>query len=276
MSSNETSVAKVRSRDGTTIAFDRTGDGPPLIFVGGAFQQRSGQGMAQLAALLAPRLTVYNYDRRGRGDSGDTAPYAVEREVEDLEALIAEAGGSAFVFGMSSGGVLALEAARRLPITRLAVYDPPFMVDDSGPRPPADHQAQLTELVSSGRPGDAAEFFMTKIIGMPTEAVAPMRGSPIWPALEQVAHTLPYDGAVMGDYSLPIERMRSVTVPTLVIAGEKTDPRLHRAARALWAALPDVQQRTLEGQTHEWAPEVLAPALERFFADSTVRGRVES
>ncbi|HZA89330.1 MAG TPA: alpha/beta hydrolase [Solirubrobacterales bacterium] len=276
MSSNETSVAKVRSRDGTTIAFDRTGDGPPLIFVGGAFQQRSGQGMAQLAALLAPRLTVYNYDRRGRGDSGDTAPYAVEREVEDLEALIAEAGGSAFVFGMSSGGVLALEAARRLPITRLAVYDPPFMVDDSGPRPPADHQAQLTELVSSGRPGDAAEFFMTKIIGMPTEAVAPMRGSPIWPALEQVAHTLPYDGAVMGDYSLPIERMRSVTVPTLVIAGEKTDPRLRRAARALWAALPDVQQRTLEGQTHEWAPEVLAPALERFFADSTVRGRVES
>ena len=276
MSSNETSVAKVRSRDGTTIAFDRTGDGPPLIFVGGAFQQRSGQGMAQLAALLAPRLTVYNYDRRGRGDSGDTAPYAVEREVEDLEALIAEAGGSAFVFGMSSGGVLALEAARRLPITRLAVYDPPFMVDDSGPRPPADHQAQLTELVSSGRPGDAAEFFMTKIIGMPTEAVAPMRGSPIWPALEQVAHTLPYDAAVMGDYSLPIERMRSVTVPTLVIAGEKTDPRLRRAARALWAALPDVQQRTLEGQTHEWAPEVLAPALERFFADSTVRGRVES
>ena len=276
MSSNETSVAKVRSRDGTTIAFDRTGDGPPLIFVGGAFQQRSGQGMAQLAALLAPRLTVYNYDRRGRGDSGDTAPYAVEREVEDLEALIAEAGGSAFVFGMSSGGVLALEAARRLPITRLAVYDPPFMVDDSGPRPPADHQAQLTELVSSGRPGDAAEFFMTKIIGMPTEAVAPMRGSPIWPALEQVAHTLPYDAAVMGDYSLPIERMRSVTVPTLVIAGEKTDPRLRRAARALWAALPDVQQRTLEGQTHEWAPEILAPTLERFFADSTVRGRVES
>src|ERR671910_1425907 len=124
LSSNETSVAKVRSRDGTTIAFDRTGDGPPLIFVGGAFQQRSGQGMAQLAALLAPRLTVYNHDRRGRGDSGDTPPYAVEREIEDLEALIAEAGGSAHLYGISSGGALALEAAAGgIGIDRLAVYE---------------------------------------------------------------------------------------------------------------------------------------------------------
>jgi pimeloyl-ACP methyl ester carboxylesterase len=275
LNTDQASVPKVRSRDGTTIAFDRTGDGPPIIFVGGAFQQRSDQSMAQLAALLAPRFTVFNYDRRGRGDSGDTGPYAVEREVEDLEALITEAGGSAFVFGMSSGGVLALEAARRLPITKLAVYDPPFMVDDSGPRPPADHEAQLTELVSSGRPGDAAEFFMTNVIGMPTEAVAPMRSAPIWPALEQVARTLPYDAAIMGDYSLPAERLKSVTVPTLVIDGEGSDPRLRRAARALWTVLPDVQRRTLEGQTHEWAPEILAPALEAFFAGSTVRGRVE-
>ena len=227
MSTDHTSVAKVRSRDGTAIAFDRTGDGPPIIFVGGAFEQRSDRGMTQLAAILAPRFAVFNYDRRGRGDSDDTAPYAAEREVEDLEALIAAAGGSAFVFGMSSGGVLALEAARRLPITRLAVYDPPFMVDDSGPQPPADHEAKLTELVSSGRPGDA------------------------------------------------VERLRSVTVPTLVIDGEESDPRLRRAARALWAVLPDVQKRTLEGQTHEWAPEALAPALEAFFAGSTVRGRVE-
>jgi alpha-beta hydrolase superfamily lysophospholipase len=273
VSSNHTTSGTVRSLDGTTIAFDRTGDGPPLILVGGAFQQRSDQATTRLAALLAPHLTVFNYDRRGRGDSGDTAPYAVEREVEDLDAVIAEAGGSAFAFGMSSGAVLALEAARRLAITRLALYEPPFMVDKGGPRPPADHRARLTELVASGRPGDAARFFMTEVIGMPDEAVSPMRRSPIWRALEEVAPTLPYDAAVMGDYSLPVERVRSVTVPTLVVNGENSDPRLRRAARALWAVLPDVQHRVLEGQTHDWAPEALAPALEGFFAGSAVRDR---
>ncbi|MGH2993395.1 MAG: alpha/beta fold hydrolase [Solirubrobacterales bacterium] len=272
MSTNQTSVAKVHSRDGTAIAFDRSGDGPAIIFVGGAFQQRSDRGMAQLAALLAPRLAVFNYDRRGRGDSGDTEPYAVEREVEDLDALMTEAGGSAFVFGMSSGAVLALEAARRLAVTKLALYEPPFMVDDSGPRPPADHEARLTELVSSGRRGDAAEFFMTKVVGMPAEAVAPMRSAPMWPALEELAPTLVYDAAVMGDYSLPAERVAAVTLPTLVINGERSDPRLRHAARALWTVLPDVRHRTLEGQTHDWAPETLAPVLEEFFAGSTARG----
>jgi pimeloyl-ACP methyl ester carboxylesterase len=144
-------MPRARSRAGTAIAFDRSGEGPPIILVGGAFQARSAPKMTLLAELIAPRFTVISYDRRGRGESEDTEPYSVEREIEDLDALIGEAGGSACLFGMSSGGVLALEAvAQGLQIERVAVYDPPFMVDDSAPRPPVDHQAQLTALISAG------------------------------------------------------------------------------------------------------------------------------
>lgn len=150
----------VTSRDGATIAFDRSGEGPPVILVVGAFNDRSTG--APLAAHLAPHFTVFTYDRRGRGDSGDTAPYAVEREIDDLDALITAAGGSACVFGYSSGAVLSLMAARRLAITKLALYDPPFLVDDGRPRPPADLALQIAELVSSGRRGDAVELFQTK------------------------------------------------------------------------------------------------------------------
>ena len=151
-------MKKVHSKDGTAIAFDQLGQGPAIILVGGAFTDRSQPTLVQLAALLAPHFTVFNYDRRGRGDSSDTAPYAVEREVEDLEALIVEAGGSAFVCGFSSGAALALAAAARgLAITKLALYEPPFIVDDSRPPLPRDFATQLTELVSSGRRGDAAE-----------------------------------------------------------------------------------------------------------------------
>jgi hypothetical protein len=260
-------MSKARSADGTAIAFDRVGEGPPVVLVGGAFQVRSDPKLVHLAELLAPHHAVLTYDRRGRGDSGDTAPYAVAREVEDLEAVISAAGGWASVFGMSSGAVLALEAgAHGLGIGRLALYDPPFMVDERGPRPPADHRAQLERLISAGRRGDAVEFFITKVIGMPAEAVAPMRLAPIWSELEEVAPTLVYDAAVMGDYSLPTERIASVAVTTLVVAGESGDPRLRRAARALWTVLPDVQHRTLEGQTHDVDPQALAPLLERFFA----------
>ncbi len=205
----------VGSRDGTTIGFDRSGEGPPIVLVGGAFNDRSTA--APLAAQLEPRFTVFTYDRRGRGGSGDTAPYAVDREIEDLEALIADAGGSASVYGLSSGGVLALEAAARgLPITRLVVFEPPFIVEGSRPRPPEDLALQLSELASSGRRGDAVELFITKAVGLPVEAVEQMRNAPMWPGLEEVAHTL--------------------------------------------------DQRTLEGQFHDVAPEVLAPALQEFFA----------
>ena len=169
-------MERTRSADGTAIAFDRSGQGPAIVVVGGALADRSA--FASLAARLAPRFTVIAFDRRGRGDSGDTAPYAVEREVEDIAALLDEAGGSAFLFGHSSGAVLALETARTLPgrVPKLALYEPPFVVDDSRPGPPADFVTHLETLVSEGRRGDAVAYFMTTGPGVPAEVVESMRG----------------------------------------------------------------------------------------------------
>lgn len=260
---------RVTSKDGTPIAFDRIGDGPAIIFVNGATATRTaGAGIAE----LMPHFTVFSYDRRGRGDSGDTAPYAVEREIEDLDALITEAGGEAFVFGHSSGAVLALEAARMLPtrITRLAVYEPPFIVDDSRPPLPPDYVEHLNELIAAGRRGDALEYFMTVAVQVPAEFIAEMRNSPMWAAAEAVAHTLSYDGAIMGDTMsgspAPLARFASVTVPTLVMDGGASPLYMHHAAQALADVLPNVQRRTLEGQDHGAAPDVLVPVLVEFFS----------
>jgi pimeloyl-ACP methyl ester carboxylesterase len=255
----------VASRDGTTIAFDRLGDGPPVILVCGGSTDRMAN--APLAELLAPHFTVFNYDRRGRGDSGDTAPYAVEREVEDIDAVIAEAGGSAFVYGTSSGAALALEAAASgLAITRLALWEPPYILDESR-RPPANTARTYTELVAAGRRGAAVEYFMAKVVGLPPDFVAEARKAPWWPAQEALAHTLAYDATIMGDYSLPTERLASVTTPTLVIDGGASFPWVSETAQALADALPDAGRRTLEDQAHNVTPEALAPVLEGFFAD---------
>ena len=261
---------KVTSRDGTATAFDRVGEGPALILVGGASTQR--KDTTPLAEFLAPRLhrTVYSYDRRGRGDSGDTAPYAVEREVEDIAALIADAGGSAYVFGHSSGAVLALEAVRLLgsAIPRLALYEPPFIVDDSRPPLPSDYVAHLNELIVAGRRGDAVEYMMTQAVGMPVEAIAPMRSDPMFPGLEAVAHTLAYDGAVMGDSmsgsSASLMRWSAVTTSTLVMDGGESPAYMHNGAQAPVDVLPNAQLRTLPGQTHGVAPDVLAAELDQF------------
>jgi alpha-beta hydrolase superfamily lysophospholipase len=259
-----------RSRDGTTIAFDRSGEGPPIILVGGAFTDRSSD--APLAEQLERHFTAVTYDRRGRGSSGDTAPYAVDREIEDLEALIAKAGGSAIVYGKSSGAALALEAsARGLPITGLALFEPPFIVDDSRPLPPGDLASPLSELTSAGRRGDAVELFITKAVGLPAEAVAQMRAAPMWPGLEAVAHTLAYDTTIMGPgNSLPAERAASVTVPTIVIESAGSPEWLSRAAHATADVLPDAKHRTLEGEFHDVAPEVLAAELTAFFVKEGV------
>lgn len=259
----------VHSKDGTSIAFDRSGDGPPIVLVLGALNDRSAA--APLTAALAPRFTVYAYDRRGRGTSADTPPYAVDREVEDIHALIVEAGGSAFVFGHSSGAVLALEAAARgLAITKLALYEPPFIIDDSRPPLPEDYVAQLEELMSSGRRGDAVAFFMTKGVGLPVEVVDQMRNAPMWPAMEELAHTLAYDGIIMVETmsgtALPTEWTTSVTVPTLVMDGRESPAWQRHAVQALADILPHAQRRSLEGQDHGAAPEVLAPLLVEFFA----------
>ncbi len=267
-------MSKVLSKDGTTIAFDRSGEGPALILVTGAIATRADA--ASLAASLAPHFTVFAYDRRGRGESGDTPPYAVEREVEDLDALISEAGGSAFVFGHSSGAVLALEAARRLStkITKLAVYEPPFIIDDSRPPAPQDYALHLRELALSGRRGEAVEYFMIEV-GAPAEMVAQMRQSPMWPGLEKVAHTLAYDVTIMGNTErgdpLPLRKWASVTVPTLVMDGtvffgrEESHVFLRHGAQELANILPDAQHRILEGQDHGPADNVLVPVLVEFF-----------
>lgn len=259
-------MQKVTSSDGTTIAFERSGEGPAVVLVGGQLGDRSQQ--APLAALLSEHFTVFNYDRRAHEESGFTPPYTVEREIEDLEALIDAAGGSAFVYGTSGCAVLALYAAaggRTPEIEKLALWEPPFFVDDSRPPMPRDYKEQLTELLSEGRRGDMVELFLTEAVGLPHEFVAQMRQAPFWPSQEAAAHTLVYDATFMGDFSLPTERVASVAVPTLVIDGGTT-PWMSHGAQAVAAALPNAKRRTLEGQPHNVDPDALAPALEEFFA----------
>jgi len=256
----------VRSRDGTSIAYDQLGAGPPVILVDGAFCSRSFGPMPKLAPHLARDFTVLMYDRRGRGDSGDTAPYAVEREVEDLDALIRQAGGSACLFAMSSGAVLALHAAANgLSIRKFALYEPPFMVGTPAHLPPADHQAQLVRLIAEGRRGDAVRYYMKDIIGMPGLLVAVFRFLPMWSKLKAVAPSLPYDSAIMGDFSLPAQRAASLALPALVICGDKSMPVLREAAQRLSEVIPGAQLRRLPGQTHNVAAAALAPVLKEFF-----------
>ncbi len=267
----------VGSADGTTIAFDRSGQGPALILVGGASATRVAA--ASVAAALAPYFTVFAYDRRGRGDSGDTLPYAVEREVEDIEALIDEAGGgggSAYLFGHSSGAVLALEAACLLPdrIRKLALYEPPFIIDDSRPPAPVDFAAELQGVVAAGRRGEAVEAFQRNV-GLPADMIAEFRNSPMWPELEGMAQTLVYDMAVIGDTEsgnpLPLRKYASVRVPTLVMDGtvflgsEEHHGWMHHSADEIAHILPNAQRRTLQGQDHGAADDVLAAALKEFF-----------
>jgi len=256
----------VVSADGTKIAFDQTGEGPPVILVVGAFNDRA-MG-APLAKALESRFTVLNYDRRGRGASGDTQPYAVEREIEDLDALVREAGGAARVFGYSSGGTLALEAmAGGLNITKLALYEAPFMVgdDDSRPRPPKDMAGQLAKLVASGRRGDAVELFQTKMVGIPEQVVVEMRHAPFRSALEATAHTLVYEATIVGDLTLPTAKLKSIKAATLVIYGGASPSFMGNAANALAKALPQGRVRALDGQTHDIVPAALAPVLLEFF-----------
>jgi pimeloyl-ACP methyl ester carboxylesterase len=255
----------VASTDGTVIAFDRFGSGPPVIMTVGAFSVRSQT--EPLARALAPRFTALNYDRRGRGDSGDTAPYAVEREIDDIAALIAQAGGSAAVFGHSSGATLALKAAASgLPITRLVLYEPPFNTDDTDPTLPAGFAAELADLVSAGRRGDAVELYQTKAVGIPPQVVAQLRHAPFRPGLEALAHTLAYDAAIIGDRSTPAGPLAAVTVPALVITGEQSPPFLRNAAQAAAQTMPHGQLAVLPGQTHDVNPDATAPVMAEFLA----------
>ena len=262
---------KVTSKDGTEIAYDKQGTGPAVILVDGALCFRSFGPMPHLAELLAPRFTVYTYDRRGRGDSGNRKPYAVEREVEDIDALIQVAGGSAFVYGISSGGCLVLETALKLgdKVRKLALYEPPYNSDENSLQAWREYREQLEALLAADRRGDAAAWFM-QFVGTPAGQINGMRQSPVWPVFEAVAPTLAYDAAVMGeeDRSAPIKRATRVNVPALVMDGGanlELLPFMHETATVLAKAIPHAQHRTLEGQTHDVNLEVLAPVLVEFF-----------
>jgi pimeloyl-ACP methyl ester carboxylesterase len=265
-------MATVTSKDGTSIAFSRTGVGPPVIMVDGATAHRAVNATeAEVATLLGSDFTVYTYDRRGRGESGDIHPFAPLREIEDMDALIDEAGGQAFVMGGSSGGALVLDAAAQgLPIPRLAVYEVPFIVDDSRPPVPGDYLAKLQALSAAGRRSDAVDVFFTDALGMAPEAVAGMHDAPFWAELEKVAPTIAYDAAfmegTMQGTPLPTERWAAISAPTLVLDGGASDAFMHTGADALAELLPDAERRTLKGQTHDVAPDVLAAELADFFS----------
>lgn len=256
-------MPQATSRDGTILAYDRRGSGPPLILVDGALCSRAFGPTPKLAPLLADRFTVYTYDRRGRNESGDTPPYAIEREIEDLRALIGEAGGSASLLGLSSGAALALEAAAAgLPIDRVVAYEPPYVNRGSGAN---GHEAQLQALVASGDRGGAVRYFMRDMVGVPASVVVMMRLMFwMWPKLKTVAHTLPYDAAVMRGFHVPTGRLASIRVPVLAAHGSKTDPRLIRSTRAVAEAVPGARLQALEGQTHNVRPDALIPLVADF------------
>jgi len=263
----------VTSKDGTLIAFEQTGVGPVVIVVTGALADRTGT--RPLARHLVEHFTVINYDRRGRGTSTDAQPYAVAREVEDIEALIDATGGSAFVFGVSSGAVLALEAASELggKVKKLFLYEPPFIIDGSRPPMPDDFGNQLTELVSRGRRSAAVTLFFTKGMGIPPSAVTMMRLlMPGWSKMAGMAHTLPYDLAILAGTQegkpLLAKRWAAITAPTLVMVGSKSEGFFHSGAKALTETLPTAQYRSLEGRDHSailMAPQAIADAVQGFF-----------
>ncbi|WP_329115623.1 alpha/beta fold hydrolase [Streptomyces sp. NBC_01353] len=258
------SRGRVTSGDGTRIAYERRGEGQPVILVGGALC--TAETEAPLADLLAPRFSVVSYDRRGRGGSGDTGPYTVEREIDDLAALIDEVGGRVIVHGTSSGGALALAAAGAgLPIDRLSVYEPPFSAEAGARETYAAHRRRLMELLDRGQRAAALELFLAD--AMPPGAPAGMRGGAEWARLEAVAHTLAYDHAVLGDGAVPAKRLRRVHARVLVVDGGASPAWMRRAAHVVSTSLPRGRHRTLTGQTHQVAPHVLAPALEEFFEE---------
>jgi pimeloyl-ACP methyl ester carboxylesterase len=258
-------LEKVFSKDGTLIAFDKIGQGPPLILIGGAMNWRRFSPMVKLAELLSSRFTVLNYDRRGRGDSLDTLPYSPDREIEDLDALIQSAGGSACVFGISSGAALAILAvAKGLKIQKLVLYEPPFVAaDPTEAQTPAGFLPEIQKLISEDRRADAVKAFM-KVVGVPAfiRLIAPLM--PFWKTGLTIAHTLPYDFTVLGDQTVPIESSAKIQVPTIVMSGGATAPRLRKAAEATARAIPGSTYQVLPKQRHDVSPAALAPAIIHF------------
>lgn len=252
------------SKDGTTIAYERTGSGPAVVVVPGAFCDRTFG--AQLAQHLAGRYTVYTYDRRARGDSTDsptTGQDPVAREIEDLDAVIAEAGGSVMAFTHSSGGHLAIKAlGHRSSITRLVLYEPPFNPAYQGAAAPPELKGRLEAMLAEGRRGEAVETFQTEWIGLPPEVVAQIRNAPFRARLEAMAGSLPYEVALVGTHT----DLEAVQVPTLVLLGSDSFPQLHAGAHAVAAGIASAEPRVLDGQTHDLNVEVTGPVVAEFLS----------
>ena len=266
-------MRRVTSKDGTSIAYELSGVGQPVILVGGSLDDGSENG--PLASALAEHFAVYNYARRGRGESDSTPPpYDVAREIADLDALIAEAGGSAHIYGVSTGGALALEAAAAgCSIEKMGVYEVPYnATDQDWPRQWREYAEGVTAALALGRRGDAVELFM-RVTGSSDTDLAQLRVSPYWPELEAVAHTLAYDAAALGDGQPPTARLALITQPTLVVTGDDRPPgaakwvtALDDAADAIAARVVHAERETLRGQGHVADPEAVVPLLTRFFA----------
>ncbi|WP_394770434.1 alpha/beta fold hydrolase [Lacisediminihabitans sp.] len=259
---------RVTSADGTVIAFERVGSGPALVLVDGALCYRDFGPARPLAGALSPSFTVYTWDRRGRGESGDTAPYAVEREIEDLRAVIAAAGGQAFVVGQSSGASLALAAsAHGVPMRGLAVYEPPFVGQRRVKGRTVDYLATLRATLARGDRAGAVSYFLVKMVGAPAFVPLMMRLMPrVWSKLKGVAHTLPYDASIMGDFEVPTAELAKLRVPTLVLAGGKSPAPMREGVTRAAEAIPGSTHRILDGQTHQVSEKALAPEIIGFFA----------
>ena len=259
-------ISKITSKDGTKIAFEKTGHGPAIILVAGALGTRSS--WSELPKLLESNFTIISYDRRGRGESTDAMPYSPAREIEDLEALIDVAGESAFLYAISSGGALALEAALKLgkKVEKVAVYEVPYSSDDNFSKEALEYDKQLSRLLSNGKKGEAVALFM-KFVGVPDDMIKGMQHAPMWQDLEAVAPTLAYDSAVLGaGFAMPRERLKNLDVPVLVMDGGASPEFMRKTTENLTKAFPNALHRTLRDQTHDVRPEALAPALLEFFA----------
>jgi pimeloyl-ACP methyl ester carboxylesterase len=255
----------VTSKDGTKIAYDKKGKGPAVILVLGALNSRKSG--AKLAKLLMTQFTVLSYDRRGRGDSTDTAPYSPQREVEDIAALIGAVDEPVCLYGHSSGGALALEAAIKLrkKIRKLAIYEASYSLDDNARKAAKEYYKTLKKILAAGRKDEAVALFV-RSVGVSDKQIQAMKRMPMWKGLVKLAPTLAYDSEVLGKgHALPAARISRITVPTLVMHGGAGAPYMRDAARAISEAIPQAQLRTLARQTHGVSPKVLAPVLEKFF-----------
>jgi len=262
-------TSNINSADGTRIAYERIGEGPPLIIVDGAMCYRGQGPSGPIAKELADAFTVYTYDRRGRGESAESGEIALEREIEDLAALAKEAGGEPCLFGASSGGMLALEAANHgVSAAKVALYEPPLVVDDTHRPLPEDWSQRLDANIAAGRTGDAVKDFM-RFVDVPGFGIAVMRLLPVWSKLKNVAPTLRYDFAFMADLQrgrpLPSARWSAATLPTLVADGGKSPAWMRNGCRTLSEVLPNATYRTVPGQTHLVKAKALAPVLREFF-----------